>query len=41
MIKELEENMSVAEKRTDIFPILVLRKILKFLLLWLLNGLEN
>lgn len=35
MIKEMEENLSVAEKWTDIFPILILREILKFLLLWL------
>lgn len=37
--KEIEGNMSVVEKRMDIFPILVLRKILKFLLV--LNGQKN
>lgn len=34
MIKKMEENMPAAEKSNDIFPILVLRKILKFLLPW-------
>lgn len=34
MIKKMEENMPAAEKSTDIFSILVLMKILKFLLPW-------
>lgn len=33
LTKEMKENTSVTEKWTDISPILVLRKILKFLLL--------